>query len=774
MLGNRDGWMPLIAVLVGATVTACGPAGNAGPGGDGGAGRDASVDRGAQDSVWLDPDVDNDGDGYTIHQGDCDDTNPNVHPGAREICTDGIDNDCNGFIDGQEPDKDGDGFGPCQGDCDDTNPNVHPGAKEIPGNGIDDNCDGLTDDDLDGDGYLGCGNPGAPPPPECDCDDNDPDVHPGALEICGDGKDNDCNGYTDAQEPDQDGDGYGPCSGDCDDNNPSVHPGAPEIPGNGIDDNCDNLVDEDLDGDGWTVENGDCDDHDPTVNPGMPENCTNGKDDNCNGVTDTDCLTPCDLAALERSSVGCEYFAVDMDQYPYAAERASCFAVIVSNTHATLSANVQVYRYSGSQQVLTFPGLGTSRAIAPGQLAVFRISGSCSSPGAAIAGNAGVLDTGLGQRNAFRIVSDLPVVAYQINPYEAATIHTTDASLLIPTSALDKSYYVMSWPQYVHRGMMNVVGVTDGTTVTVTSSTSTAAGTGVPALAAGGTFTTTLNRYDNLQIGTAADGNDLSGTKVVASNPVAVFGGHQCSTILPGMGYCDHLEEQMMPTSTWATEYVAARYPPRGPVKGYAAENTLWRLVGAVNGTTVAFDPASVHAPVTLNAGQVVQFESGVDFMVRSTDPQKPFFAVQYMLGAEYTAQQAGTDIYGLDNLRGDPAMAISVPTAQFLERYVFLSDPTYSYNWLVVVRSDPTDVIRLDCFNPIPNARFATVGAGPYQVARIRLSAETGGVDGTCTSGAHTIWGDGPFGIWVWGVYADTSYGYPGGMNLTQIYPLL
>jgi hypothetical protein len=44
--------------------------------------------------------VDADGDGYTTASGDCNDSDPSVHPGQLEPCTcDGIDQDCNGVID---------------------------------------------------------------------------------------------------------------------------------------------------------------------------------------------------------------------------------------------------------------------------------------------------------------------------------------------------------------------------------------------------------------------------------------------------------------------------------------------------------------------------------------------------------------------------------------------------------------------------------------------------------------------------------------------------
>jgi len=42
--------------------------------------------------------ADGDGDGFTVSEGDCDDNNPAVFPGAAELC-DGVDNDCDGEMD---------------------------------------------------------------------------------------------------------------------------------------------------------------------------------------------------------------------------------------------------------------------------------------------------------------------------------------------------------------------------------------------------------------------------------------------------------------------------------------------------------------------------------------------------------------------------------------------------------------------------------------------------------------------------------------------------
>ncbi len=164
-------------------------------------------------------DEDSDGDGYKPSDGDCDNSNAEVHPGAQETWYDGIDGDCDGSDD---YDQDGDGYRDPSGagdDCDDTDPEIHPGADDSTEDGVDQDCDGqdggsvvvddtgaddtgVSDDsgdhtgwrqDLDGDGYS---------PSQGDCDDDDVRMNPGAAERCDDELDNDCDGATDAADGD--------------------------------------------------------------------------------------------------------------------------------------------------------------------------------------------------------------------------------------------------------------------------------------------------------------------------------------------------------------------------------------------------------------------------------------------------------------------------------------------------------------------------------------------------------------------------------------------
>ena len=230
--------------------------------------------------------VDLDGDHHATEASggdDCDDTAPDVYLGAEDPHGDGRDQDCDG-ADGL--DTDGDGFGGnCDAvvtdgdvsvwnltcDCDESDPDVNPGADDPFGDGVDTDCDGADGVDHDLDGHR------TPATGGDDCDDEDRDNFPGNEDPCDDGADNNCDGVNGV---DADGDGHGAAEpsggpwvdagdcGDCDDGAHWVYPGAPDNVGNGLDENCDGVdgVDADRDGEASELSGGeDCDDDEAGV-----------------------------------------------------------------------------------------------------------------------------------------------------------------------------------------------------------------------------------------------------------------------------------------------------------------------------------------------------------------------------------------------------------------------------------------------------------------------------------------------------------------------------
>jgi hypothetical protein len=316
--------------------------------------------------------------------GDCNDLLATTHPEAGDPCN-GMDDNCDGTIDDEDFDLDQDGIADCLDldddgdgfldgvDCAPVEASIYPGADEYC-NDIDNDCDGQINEegsfgckyymrDVDGDGQ---GSNSDPPRCLCepdystsytallggDCDDLDVQIYAGATEICN-GKNDDCDNWTDESYDDQDGDGVADCVDEDDDNdgvaddqdceplNNLVFSGQTETC-NGADDNCDGQTDEvnaigctvywrDVDDDGYgskqhptlclcepdevlaytATQGNDCDDLSKDKYPGATETC-NYQDDNCDGVQDEGVSSPCgdcySLCVMEIGPEGVENF----------------------------------------------------------------------------------------------------------------------------------------------------------------------------------------------------------------------------------------------------------------------------------------------------------------------------------------------------------------------------------------------------------------------------------------------------------------------------------
>src|SRR6185436_10421887 len=143
---------------------------------------------------------------------------------------------------------------------------------------------------------------------------------------------------------------------------------------------------------------------------------------------------------------------------------------------------------SGSGPTLTHNTYDANVGVPPGEVAILFLAGSpggapnCpitpATPGASISGT--------GVSDAFHIKTDVPVVAYQINPYGGGSVAVTAASLLLPTSVWDMNYVAVNVSAAsAGNPSLNIVAKDDGTQVTLTPNTAVTAGAGIPGGPAG-------------------------------------------------------------------------------------------------------------------------------------------------------------------------------------------------------------------------------------------------------------------------------------------------
>lgn len=521
----------------------------------------------------------------------------------------------------------------------------------------------------------------------------------------------------------------------------------------------------------------------------------NGSSQVCTGQA---CEELCERNVKFNSYIGCDYFAVDLDNAfvpggneGYFDAQGAQFAVVIANPpDATLPATVSIEQLEGGVvEPVLYDSKGEAfptEPLMPGELRTLKlprrdVNGTTLAP------------------LAYKISATVPIVAYQFNPLENENVFSNDASLLLPAALLGSEYIAMTREQTFNelRGYVTVVAVMEGeTSVAVTTSSTTQPGVAyegdptrqaaIPHMRKGDTKVFKMQQFDVLNLETDRPGADLTGTRIVSDKRVAVFGGSEaanapntarcididpitevgvcewdkrttCRSLLDcvnaGFNTCcaDHLEQQMFPVKTWGASYIASKTWDRG------LERDIYRIMSGADNTRIVLVPPQpgITIPV-LNRGEHFEFESANNFEIHAQDA-KPILVGQFLaaqdapdpnVGGVGTAGDAGT---------GDPAFMLLVPLEQYRTDFVVLTPAEYETNYLNVTVPTGSSV-QIDG-EDIPAGYFTIIGSGQYSVYRQRL-----------TPGPHTIRSSEPAGVIVYGYDQYVSYAYTGGLDLEEI----
>ncbi len=506
------------------------------------------------------------------------------------------------------------------------------------------------------------------------------------------------------------------------------------------------------------------------------------------------CISSCTGNIKMNTNAGCEFFAVDLQNAysfdvasgtEYDAQNAQ-FALIASNTSPSEVATVTVTRPDGYTETVD---------VAPRTLHEFLLPPLW-----------GISGTEQAQK-AFKINSTQPITVYQFNPLSNEGVFSNDASVLLPSNVAGTEYFVASWRQtgQYHSNFV-LVGVSKEPVVAnVTVTARTVSGEGLPSLEVGQSWNVQVEQGQTVAFEAAqtnGDG-DLTGSRIVADGPIAVFGAHTAANT--GERCCaDHLEQQLTPVSAWGKDHLVSRSWFRWFEQDYV------RIISSKDNTHVEIIPPLVDVPV-LNQGEHFTFQTAQDIEVRSQD--NPIMVIQYLassheiLGVSYSWQYysegclsnsdcppqysciGNPDYPGISPQNicfppscfgeydcppghlckepgltgyclpiGDPAMIQAVPLEQFVDSYVFLVPDEYLRNYMNVIAPLDATFVELDGLQ-LAMTGFSQIGDSNFGVYRKELSA-----------GVHYIHSDREFGITVYGYDDDVSYGYPGGLGVEKL----
>jgi len=518
------------------------------------------------------------------------------------------------------------------------------------------------------------------------------------------------------------------------------------------------------------------------------------------------CVALCDRARVVKNNVGCEYWAVDLDNAMIDATlnaAAQQFAVVISNPQPDLPANVTIEQDDSSPGDPPEIKMVAQTKILPLNLETFKLG-----PREVDGSPDGEFNTGTGtalSRHAYRITSDVPIVAYQFNPLENVNVFSNDASLLKPVEALTynpglfgQAYVVVGWPQTIAhtddprtnfdpqspidlRVFLTLIGTRADTHVRITTTTRVIPGGPVQETQPGGVIEATLQPFEVLNLESGGFNADFTSSSIDADQPVVVFSGGEASDapyfddLIRRRCCADHLEEQLDPIRTAGQNFVLAHTPSRtqavknaGGNVGVVAEPEFFRVVAvSEKGANVQTSLPAPNDTFRLSGrGDVRDLVAFDDVLLKADGP--------IIVGDVQVSQEGAFIPRGLPG--GDPSLVILPPVEQFRPDYVFLTPDKYIFDFITVI-APPGASIALDG-QLLDDTRCDVGHVTGYDVFRCQLSFPK--IDmtlpvnpimaGLQNDGVHRILSNASVGVLVFGWDSFVSYGYAAGTQLEEI----
>jgi len=363
-------------------------------------------------------------------------------------------------------------------------------------------------------------------------------------------------------------------------------------------------------------------------------------------------------------------------------------------------------------------------------------------------------------------------IAYQSNREGSSS----DAAMGLPTDVLGMDYYLstyvdkfdLAWQQFI------AYAIEDNTEITITAAG--AINLGTEELSKGQKKTITLQKGEALY-GVSNNGSIentpfvelIAGTRITSTKPIGLTSGN--GELMIGSGGNEDAFEIIPAVETWGDEFVVSDLNFRANGSHYQIYTSKDATLYMDGNSLGPIKPGTPYQITTQNP--IFPGEDGLQgahvFNAKNSAGKKVG-----IMGMQYMTSDGATTDSAIGGAVGDPAMALMVPTAQYLDRYTFATPPKdsngvdqYAFHGLnMVAKTADINSIKLDG-KQIEGSedahdkiiRFVPITGTDYSYATFIIH-----------TGTHVATGDTPFGIIMSGYNPVDSYLYPGGARFEFI----